>query len=267
MNWITILLASLTGLLAVPAVAVQQVAEQSLRNQIEEAETLAVRIDATPTHQFLAGQIDRVRIAGRGVFIMDDVRIDLLDVETDAVDLNLTKLRQGEIALDRPLRAVIRLRLTVDDINQALQSPIVTDSLQDLSLNALGEETIGGLNRSDVVNAQFVVPAPGRVQIATQLQEQGTGQALAIRLGVGVAIANGYQLQFSNPELMANGEAFPNDLLEALVDGISQEFTLRNLEPAGITARLLELKIEVDQVQMVAFVQIDPDAAVLDAEA
>ncbi|MGB3493181.1 MAG: DUF2993 domain-containing protein, partial [Elainellaceae cyanobacterium] len=265
-NWITILLASLTGLFATPGVGVQEVAEQSLRNQIEDAETLAIRIDAAPTHQFLSGQIDQVRIAGRGILIQDGVRIDHLDLETDAIDLDINQLRNGNIGLDQPLRAVVRLELTTADINQALQSPSVTQSLQDLSLNVLGEGTIGGFNRSDVVAARFTVPQPGRVQLETQLQEQGTGQGLAIRLGLGVAIANGYQFQLTDPELVANGEAFPSGLLTSLVEGVSREFTLRNLEAAGITARLLELEVEADRVQVVAFVEISPDAEIFAAD-
>ncbi len=266
MNWITIFLASLTGLFSTPGVGVQEIAKQSLRSQIHDAEVLAVRIDAIPTHQFLAGQIDQVRIAGRGIVLQDGVRIDHLDLETDAIDLDINQLRNGNVGLDQPLRAVVRLGLTTADINQALQSPSVTQSLQDLSLNVLGEGTIGGLNRSDVVEARFTVPQPGRVQLETQLREQGTGEELAIRLGLGVAIANGYQFQFSEPELVANGEAFPAGLLEALLEGVSREFTLRNLELTGITARLLELKIEEERVQIVAFVELAPEAEILDAE-
>ncbi|MGB3494169.1 MAG: DUF2993 domain-containing protein [Elainellaceae cyanobacterium] len=266
MNWITILIASLTGLFAAPGVGVQEVAEQSLRNQIEDADTLAVRIDAAPTHQFLAGQIDQVRIAGRGIVLQDGVRIDHLDLETDAIDLDVNQLRNGNIGLDQPLRAVVRLGLTTADINQALQSPSVTQSLQDLSLNVLGEGTIGGFNRSGVVAARFTVPQSGRVQLETQLREQGTGQELVIRLGLGVAIANGYQFQLTDPELVANGEAFPSGLLTSLVEGVSREFTLRNLETAGITARLLELEVEADRVQVVAFVEISPDAEIFAAD-
>lgn len=266
MNWITILLTSLTGLFSIPGVSIHEIAEQSLRSQIDEAETLAVRIDATPTHQLLSGQIDQVRVAGRGIFLMDGVRIDLLNLETDALDFDMNALSEGNIGLDQPLRAVVRLRLTSADINRALQSPIVTESLRDLSLNALGEDTIGGLNRSDVVDATLIIPRPGRVQLDTRLREQGTGQELAIRLALGVAIANGSQFQFSEPELVANGEAFPTGLLDSLLAGLSREFTLRNLEATGITARLLELEIEEDRVQVVAFVQIAPDAEILNAE-
>lgn len=266
MEFVTLLLSGLIGLLSPTGLITESVAESTIRNSLDDAETLVVRVDATPSHQLLAGQVDRLRIAGRGLYPLDGIRIDTLDVETDAIDINFGALRNGTLELDEPLQAVIHLRLTLEDLNRALQSATVAENLRDLSLNALGEGAIAGLNRSDVVNASIAVPEPHRLRIQAHLQEQETGEELRLVLEFGLKLANGYQIEILSPRLIANGEEFPPDLLIALAEGISQELTLRNLESSGITARLLKLEIDDTGIQLVTFVRLDPSSELLSRE-
>lgn len=257
MEVITIILSALMGLLSPVGTVGDTVAEAAIRDQLYDAEAIAVRIDATPSHQLLSGKLDRVRIAGRGLYLLDGVRIDILDIETDPIDVNFADLLQGDLSLEQPLQGVVHLALTLDDINQALQSPVVTQSLRDLSLNVLGENTIGGLNRSDVVSASLNVVDQHRLRLRALIREQTTGEELDIVIEFGLNLLNGHQFQIQSPQLIANGEAFPEDLLAPLLDGLSQSFTLRNIEPQGMTIRLLELEIDENHIRLVAFAMLD----------
>ena len=75
---------------------------------------------------------------------------------------------------------------------------------------------------------------------------------------------NGHQVQIQSPQFIVNGEEFPSDLLMSLADGISQEFTLRNLEQQGIILRLLTLNIEADKLDIVAFTRIEPSSTLIE---
>ena len=264
MEVITIVLSALMGLLSPVGLVTDTVAENAIREQLHDAEAIAVRIDATPSHQLLAGQIDRVRIAGRGLYPLDGIRIDTLDIETEPIDINFSDLRQGTLSLDQPFQALVHLTLTVKDINQALQSPTITENLRDLSLNVLGEDTIAGLNRSDFVNASVQIVNQNRLQFTTLIREQNTGEELDIFLEFGLHLINGHQVQIQSPQFIVNGEEFPSDLLMSLADGISQEFTLRNLEQQGIILRLLTLNIEADKLDIVAFTRIEPSSTLIE---
>ncbi|MEB3213585.1 MAG: DUF2993 domain-containing protein [Leptolyngbyaceae bacterium] len=264
MEVITIILSTLMGLFSPLGAVSDEVAEQTIRNQLHDAEAIAVRIDNTPTYQLLNGQVDRIRIAGRGLFPLEGVRIDTLDIETAAIDVNVAELRQGDLALDQPLQGVVHLSLTLEDINQALQSSTVTESLRDISLNALGDTTIGGLNRSDVVRASLSVAPPNRLRLSALIREQATGEELDIVLEFGLRLLNGYQIQIESPQLIANEQAFPDELLSSLTDGVTQAFTLRNFESQGMTLRLLELKIDEEAIQLTAFARLEPSSTLLD---
>lgn len=264
MEVLTIILSTLLGLVSPVGTIGDTVAENVIRDQLHDAEAIAVRIDNAPSYQLLSGKLERIRIAGRGLFPLEGVRIDTLDIEIDAIDMNVAELRQGDLELDEPLQGVVHLRLTLDDLNQALQSPTVTRSLRDISLNVLGENTIGGLSRSDVMNASLQVIAPNRLQLNALIQEQSTGEELNIVVEFGLSLLNGYQLQIDDPQLIANGQAFPDDLLVPLVDGLTQAFTLRNFEPQGITMRLLELEIDDDTIRLIVFAQIAPSSTLFE---
>lgn len=266
MEIITIMLSALMGLLSPVGLVADTVAEDAIREQLHDAEAIAIRVDATPSHQLLAGQIDRVRIAGRGLYPLSGIRIDTLDIETDPIDINFSDLRQGTLSLDHPFQALVHLTLTVEDINQALQSPTITENLRDLSLNALGENTIAGLNRSNFINASIQIVDQNRLQFTTLIQEQNTGEELDIALEFGLHLINGHQIQIQAPHFIANGEEFPPDLLVPLADGLSQEFTFRNLEQQGIILRLLRLDIEADRLDIVAFTRIEPSSTLLETD-
>ncbi len=264
MEIITVILSAIMGLFSPVGIVTDAVAEDAIRDQLDDAEAIAVRIDATPSHQLLAGRVDRVRIAGRGLYPLESVRIAALDIDTDLIDVDFSDLRRGDMTLDEPFQGVVRLVLTVEDINQALRSPLITENLRDLSLNLVGEDTIGGLNRSDVVTASLQVVEPNRLRFQTLIREQNTGEELDIVLGFRLMLQSGHQVQIQDFQFIANGEEFPPDLLMPLVEGVNQEFTLRNLEPQGITLRLLELEIEENHLKLVAFTRIDPSSSILD---
>ncbi|MEL6224846.1 MAG: DUF2993 domain-containing protein [Cyanobacteria bacterium J06627_8] len=264
MEVLTIILSALMGLVSPVGAAGDAVAEGVIRDQLHDAETIAVRIDNTPSYQILSGKLDRVRIAGRGLFPLEGIRIDALDIETDTIDINFAELRGGELILDRPLQSVVNLRLTLDDINQALQSPTVTELLRDISLDVLGQNTIGGFNRSEVARASLTVVSQNRLQLSAVIQEQSTGEELDVVLEFGLRLLDGTQLQIESPQLVANNQAFPSDLLIQLVDGLTQAFTLRNFEPQGLTIRLLELEIDDEEINLMAFARIDPSSALFE---
>lgn len=65
MEFLTILLSALLGIVSPAGFVLDRVAETAIRNQLDSAEELSVRIDNTPSYRALQGRVDRVRIAGR----------------------------------------------------------------------------------------------------------------------------------------------------------------------------------------------------------
>ena len=268
MEFLTVLLAAVLGVLSPAGFVADRLAANAIRQQFDHIEDLAVRIDSTPNYRLLQGRADRVRIAGRGVFPIADVRIDTLEVETDPIALNLSDAND----LKQPIQAGVRLVLTREDLNFALRSEPVTDALRDLSLNFLGG-TAQQLQRYDFVEpqVQFIAgnspEAETRVRFQVSLVEQPAEETvqtppqnsrIEITGETGLQILAGKQLSLVNPEIRINNEAVPPELVNLLLGGISQQLDLGNLQSSGIFARILDLQIQDDRLTLAAFVQLQP---------
>nr|MBW4542729.1 DUF2993 domain-containing protein [Myxacorys chilensis ATA2-1-KO14] len=64
MEFFTLLLSSLIGLVSPLGIVSDRVAESTLRKQFVSVEDLQVRIDNAPTYQLVQGRIDRLRLVG-----------------------------------------------------------------------------------------------------------------------------------------------------------------------------------------------------------
>ena len=256
MNALTVLLTSLMGLFSVVGTVPDQAIEAGIRGQVEQVETLAVRTDMATNHQLLRGEIDRLRIGARGLYPMADVRIEVLDVETDTIDIDVNALRDGKVVWDQPLQAAVNVVMTQADVERALRSPLVVDQLEAMNVELFGG-IVGGMNQATLSDPQVRFLGNNRILVGATLGQDGGGEQLVVEFSTGMAIANGTQLQFVEPELMANGIAMPSGLIDQVLNGFSQQYTLKLLEEQGITARLLNLEITEDAVTMASFVRLE----------
>lgn len=273
MEFLTIFLASLLGIFSPVGFGVEQIAARAIRDQLDQVETLAVRIDNAPNYRFLQGNVERLRIAGRGLYPETGVRIAALEVETDQIQVDPAQLRQGRFVLKAPLYAGVRLALTREDINQALRSPQIAQQLRDLSLDFLGDSA-AALERYELVDPQVEFLDGDRLRLQAILRSQSTRSQvpqtsnvqLAISVETGLAIANGRQLQLLNPSVSLDGRPIPSQLVQLLVSGVSQRLDLANLEPNGITVRVLSWQLDPNQINLAALVRIDPEFTAVDPE-
>ncbi|MFM7427641.1 MAG: DUF2993 domain-containing protein [Elainella sp.] len=274
MEFLTIFLSGLLGLFSPVGLGVEQIAARTIRDQFDQVETLAVRIDNAPNYRVLQGNVERVRIAGRGLYPEAGVRIAALEVETEQIQVDPAQLRQGQFVLKKPLYGGVRLVLTREDINQALRSPQIVEQLRDLSLNFLGDSA-AALERYELVEPQVEFLDGNRLRLQAVLRSQPTrsGAAqtanvqLTIAIETGLEVINGRQLQLLDPSVSLDGRPLPSPLVQLLVGGISQRLDLANLEPDGIKARVLTWQLDRDQISLAALVRIDPKFTAIDPAA
>ncbi|MBD2088968.1 DUF2993 domain-containing protein [Microcoleus sp. FACHB-1515] len=252
MDFLTILLSVLIGLVAPVGFVSDRLLENQIRQQFDSVEDLQVRVDNRPTYQLLQGRVDRIRIAGSGLSI-EPLRIATLEVETDPIAVDLG----DELELKEPLQAGVRIVLTEADIEQALRSPRIRNLLNDLNLGELGGAEY------QIRNPRLQLLAGDRIRLRAILQQEDSSEQLAIDLRSGIRVVAGRQLQFDSPTATLNGESIPDRLVEGFASGISQRFDLQNFEEAGLTARILQLNISEERIELAAFVRIEPESDLL----
>ncbi len=258
MEFLTILLSSLLAIVSPVGVVTDRLIEQAIRDRLDSAETLAVRVDNAPSYQLLQGRVNRVRIAGRGVYPVPDLRIAALEVETDAIAINPARLRQGRPQFDQPLQAGVRMVLSQEDVNQVLQSEAIAGRLQNLSFNLLGGAAAQQFQRYDIIEPQVQFLDTNRLQFQVSLQERQSGQQLELVAESGLEVVAGQQLRLVNPIVQIDGQTVPAPLLAFLIQGVEQQLNLRNLEVSGILLRILQLEVGSDEIEIAAFVRVEP---------
>ncbi|WP_373540512.1 DUF2993 domain-containing protein [Chamaesiphon sp.] len=262
MELVTILLSGLTALLSLTGVVVDKNIEAAFRSQIDRAEELQVRTDNAPAHQIINGKIDKVRVAGRGLWVTKDLRLDTLEIETDPIAVNLSALQaDGQTprasSLGQPIQAAIRLKLNEGDLNNFLKSPSAIAQLQSMTTRTLGGAAASSLNKDyQITNPQVKFLANNRLGLSAELKDPGSGETLAVKLETGVGVIGGRKFQLVEPTATVGGTQVPPFLLAGLTTGIGDRLNVDMLEQRGLSTRILQFKVNPQQLELAAFVRI-----------
>ncbi len=261
MEIFTILLSGLLALISPAGFFVDRIAQNNIRSRFDKVEQLQVRVDNPPSYQLLQGKVERVRIAGRGLWPTKDVRIDVLEVETDPIAVDLQRLQQGaksspRSSLRQPAQAGVRLVVTEKDVNQALQSPAVIAQLRQLVSRMLGSSTGNQAQRYEIRNPSVKFLGDNRLRLQAELIETDA-QPLAVTLESKLGIIAGRQLQLNEPKASINGKPVSPLVVIALTSNLKNRLDLRNLEDSGIIARILQLKTDNNRLEVATFVRVE----------
>jgi LmeA-like phospholipid-binding len=271
MELITILLSGLTALFSLTGVVVDKSVETALLAQIDRAEQLQVRSDNAPAHQIINGKIDKVRIAGRGLWVTKDLRIDTLEVETDPIAVDLKAIQadgqapaqEGRMqtprasSLQQPVQAGVKFKFTEADLNNYLKSPDAIARLQKMTTSTLGGAAAGSLNKDyQITNPKVKFLGNNRVAIAAELSDPSSGEKLPIDLETGVSVVGGRKFQLLEPKAMVGGTQVPPFLLAGLTAGMSERLNVDMFEAQGVTVRILQFKVQPQELELAAFVRI-----------
>ncbi len=263
MEFFTLLLTSLLTLVSPAGIALDILAEQTIRDRLSGAEQLEVRIDNSPSYQLLDGKVERLRIAGRGLSLIPGLRLDILEIETDAIDVNPRELGRGSgnqpiRGLQQPLQAAVRIAVTEADINTALQSPELYNQIQTLALSLFDSPLIQQIaTRYTLVDRQVTFLPNNRVRFQTKIQERGYDDFLTLTVETGINVIEGQQLQLLSPAVWVNDRPAPRRLLTGLLD-LTRRFNLQRLENRGVRSRVLHFNLTPSRAEIALFLAVTP---------
>ncbi|MCC0177617.1 DUF2993 domain-containing protein [Waterburya agarophytonicola K14] len=274
MEVLTIVLSGLLSLASSGGIIADSVAASRIRSQIISLEEQKIRIDNSPNYAVAGGKLQKVRIATRGSKIKPDLRIEALELETDRVDLNLKRLNLDSIdelrrSLNRPFQGAVRLVLTEVDLNRALKSPLILDRIQKI-LNRLIISKAGSTNIAyKLLDLKLELRPQNRLGVKFKLsrsrsafetdRHSGTSRSreLVMELELGVRVVNGKTIALIEPQGTVNGRPMSPRLLNGFAIGISDRLDLGSLSRDGILARILQLEIDEDKVELASFFKLE----------
>ena len=274
MEVLTIVLSGLLSVAASGGIIADRIAASRISSQVISVEEQKVRIDNSPNFAIAKGQIQKVRIATRGTRIEPDLRIEALELETDRVDLNLSKLDLDSLekireSLDKPFQGGVRLVLKESDLNETLRSPEVLATIQK-TLNRLIVSRSGSTNiayelldlkleflPTNRLGVKFKLARPQSRFESTPNSAPSRSRELTMALELGLEVVRGKIIRLINPEGTVNGRPMSTRLLNGFAEGISDRLNLSSLEKDGILARILQLEIDEDKIELASFFKLE----------
>ena len=279
MEILTIVLASLLSIGSGGGIVLDEIVRRKIGDRLISVEEQAVRIDNQPNYRAAQGRLARVRIASRGVRIEPGIRIAAIELETDPLAVKLDKIEFGKIdrireSLVAPATGAAKLVVTETDLNQALQSEKIQKQLQK-TLNRLIARRAGSNNISyQISNIQLNLQPKNRLQVDFRLSrprpnlrsnfsDSGTSEAqnasreLVMSLELTLQVVNGKMVRILDPQGTVNGRPMSPRLLEGFATGISDRLDLNTFEADGILARILQLEINEDNLELISFVRLE----------
>jgi hypothetical protein len=268
MELISILLSGIFSFLSFGGIIVDKNAESTIKEQLSKTENLEVRVDNAPMHQILGGKINKVSLSGKGLWLTPQVRIDRFELETDSLDIDLSQIKREDLArlklsaLKKPLQAGVKVSLQEADINKALKSTEVLNQVQKVAGNILGRFG-GSLGKNyQIYSPQVKFLDNNRLGMSVELRDDQAGDKLNVNIESGLGIVGGKKIKLNDPKVVVNGLTLPSFFLTGLLEQLDSQLSLDQLESRGVTARILDLKISNQKLDLAAFVKFDPQAVI-----
>lgn len=281
MEILAIVLSGLLSLVSGGGTVLNSVAASRIFSQVD-AQKRVIRIDNTPSYQISQGKVGAIRIAAQDVEIKSALKIAVLELETDPVDVDLTNLRKSNLnsldelreSLDQPFQGAGKLILTEADLNQALQSPEILAQLEK-TLNRLISSKSGSTNIAyELQNIQVELSPTNHLGVKFKLsrslkgfefdndskkgsKDAAASRELAIALKLKIKVLNSKIIQITETKGSVNGRPISPRLLNGFAEGISDRLNLDDLAADGILARILQLEVNEDKLKLVGFLKLE----------
>jgi hypothetical protein len=113
-------------------------AERRVTEKLDAAEQIDIDVK-TDVLKIVQGQAEKVSLAGKGLVIQENIRVQEIKLQTDNIAINPLRAIFGQIELNQPVNAVARILLTTTDINLAFTSNIIRSFIKNFPLNVNGE--------------------------------------------------------------------------------------------------------------------------------
>ncbi|MCU0565675.1 MAG: DUF2993 domain-containing protein [Oculatellaceae cyanobacterium Prado106] len=230
--------------------ALSKVVEVALTSQLDEVDELNVEVRTDPG-QLLQGKVESVAISGKGLVMKQDLRMESLEVNMNAIAINPLGIVFGNLELTRPTDADAQIVLTEADINQAFRSTFIQDKLDRLNLDIEGQPT--AVDLQDVT-----IQLPGKNQFVVKAQFRLENQS-KVKTLVAKAVPSiedvGYR-RIGLKVLAAEGQGLTSSLILAIFEQISILLDVRNFSIPGMTLQLHRIQVQPGKLLIDAKTQI-----------
>jgi hypothetical protein len=287
-----LILSSLISVLSPANFAADKIAESSIRSQFKQVEVIKVRVDNAPIYNVANGKVDKIRIAGRGFFPVEDVRIDTIEVETDPIDVERRQLfgKPTRVVLQRPLGVAARIVITKEDVIRALKSKVVADAIQRLIDSrdrqrdnqptqpeqpsepskqpeqnqpeqprqpSRLEQIRTRIDQYRIQNPKVEFLPNQRIAVQAEIVDLKTSAVLKVQAETGFDILEQRQIRFTDPTITLNGQPLTAEAARNFADQLAEQLDVKRYAALlNVRAKILKASINDGRLELAGFLQL-----------
>lgn len=224
--------------------ALNKAAEIGLSSQLEDAESIDIDIQGDLL-KLVQGEADSIRLKGEGLITPQDLRLEELELQTDNIAVNLLSAALGKLELTHPADASVRVALTTDDLNRALNSRYFRNLLRHLKIAVANQ-----MMAMDLQQVECSLPGNGQVALTVQMLAHLADKTQPVALRVVLrSRAGGQYITFQEGEYL-DEQDLPLDLTAGLLLKISEWLNQRSFQYEDVSLYLRRLEVEKDKVTL-----------------
>jgi LmeA-like phospholipid-binding len=225
--------------------ALSKVAEIGISSQLDEVEEIDVSIRANPI-QLMQGEVESVAIAGAGMVMQHDLRMEKMELQTASIAINPLSAAFGKIELTRTTEASAQVVLTEADINRAFNSNFMREKLRGFDVTINGQPT-----SIDTQRVEFCLPGDGKFFLKAQIYVQQTDEIRQVAFTAEPCVSPDKRKVLLENVEYSEEQGLSSKLTEALLDQSSELLNLDNFELEGMTLRIRELKMGQNKLTLI----------------
>lgn len=216
--------------------------EIGLCSQLDEVENLDIDIKTEPL-KLIQGEVDAVTIAGAGLVIQKDLRMEEIKMEMTKVAINPMSVAFGKIELTKPTTGSARVVLSAADINRAFNCEYILAKLQNQKIKVNGQSVTIAVQKVD-----FRLPESEKIALNAEVKLLETGESQQVSFSAIPRISPDRQSVYLENIEYGEGEEISPELTQALIDETSEVLNLKNFDLPGMTLWVNSLQVEVGKL-------------------
>jgi hypothetical protein len=231
--------------------ALNKAVEIGLSSQLDAVENLDINIKTEPL-KLVQGEVDTVTIAGEGLVMQKDLRMEEIQMEMSSVAINPLSIAFGKIELTKQTTGSVRVVLTAADINRAFNCDYIRAKLQNQKIK-VNERVV----TTAIKNVEFYLPGNEKFALNAGILLVETGENYQVAFSAIPRISpNRQSVYLENVEYGEGAEISPK-LTKALIDETSEILNLSNFDLPGMSLRIHSLEVKIGKLILQAAADVE----------
>ncbi|MBD2567551.1 DUF2993 domain-containing protein [Anabaena lutea] len=222
-----------------------QAVERRISEELDEVEQIDIEIK-TDIGKLFRGQVNQVDLAGQGLVVQDKIRVQDIKLQTDSISINPLSVIFGQLELNEPVNADIRLVLTEADINNALTSEVIYRWVRQFQLNVDGE-----IVSFEPEEMQVFLPGDGKLEFKGKvwLKEKDNTHILGYHAIASLAAGIAHPRTRTKPPMLESfrcteGEGIRVELIAAAMQKAKEIINLPYLEWENMVFSIKDMEVK-----------------------